>query len=113
MTRPVPTYVTHFTHLDHLESIVANGLLCDATAGAGFLQRGAGNPEIKAARRLRPVPIHPFGVVADYAPFDLVRRSPMMSAILYGRVPHFGTDLTGLMYLVTTTQALVGQGSRC
>jgi ssDNA thymidine ADP-ribosyltransferase, DarT len=56
------------------------------------------------------VPVRPFGVVADYAPFYFAPRSPMMNAISHGRVPHFGTDLTGLMYLVTTTQALVGAG---
>jgi hypothetical protein len=109
-TRPTPTWVTHFTHIDHLDSIIVNGLLGDMAAGSGLLQREAGNPGIKAARRRLPVPIHPFGVVADYAPFYFAPRSPMMSAIVHGRVPQFGTDLTGLMYLVTTTQALVEAG---
>lgn len=110
VTRPTPTWVTHFTHIDHLESIIRNGLLADTAAGTSLLQREAGNPHIKAGRRRLPVPIHPFGVVADYAPFYFAPRSPMMSAIVNGRVPQFGTDLTGLMYLVTKTQTLVEAG---
>ena len=34
----------------------------------------------------------------------------MMSAISNGKVPEFGTDVTGLMYLVATTQALIAAG---
>lgn len=107
MTRPTPTWVTHFTHIDHLGTIIREGLLADTVASGGLLQREAGNPSIKAARRRLSVPIHPYGVVADYAPFYFAPRSPMMSAIVHGRVPEFGTDVTGLMFLVTTTQALV------
>ncbi len=109
-TRPTPTWITHFTHIDHLQSIITSGLLGDTVAGGTLLQHEAGNPDIKAARRRLTVPIHPFGVVSDYAPFYFAPRSPMMSAIAHGRVPHFGRDLTGLMYLVTTTQAMVEAG---
>jgi hypothetical protein len=109
-SRPRPTTVVHFTHIDHLDTIVIEGLLCDNTACGGLLKREAGNPDIKTGRRSRNVPIHPFGCVADYAPFYFAPRSPMMSAISHGRVPHFGRDVTGLMYLVTTTQALVEAG---
>jgi hypothetical protein len=101
----------HFTHIDHLASIIERGLLCDTIAGSGYCAREAGNPDIKAGRRLRRVEIHPFGCVADYVPFYFAPRSPMMSAISHGRVPHFGSDVTGLMYLVTTTQILVDAAS--
>jgi ssDNA thymidine ADP-ribosyltransferase, DarT len=100
----------HFTHIDHLDTIVTEELLCDATAGDGLLKLEAGNRDIKAGRRLRKVGIHPFGCVADYVPFYFAPRSPMMYAISHGRVPHFGRDVAVLMYLVTTTQALVGAG---
>lgn len=107
-TRPEPTTVMHFTHIEHLETVIDDGLLCDMSArGAGVLTREAGNQGIKEARRQRLVPIAPFGCVADYVPFYFAPRSPMMSAISWGKVPEFGSDVTGLMYLVTTTQALV------
>ena len=46
-TRPTPTWVTHFTHIDHLGSIIVNRLLSDTAAGDGLLRREAGNPDIK------------------------------------------------------------------
>jgi ssDNA thymidine ADP-ribosyltransferase, DarT len=100
----------HFTDIDHLETIISDGLLCDLVARTGVLRREAGHPRIKADRRKRRVDIPPFGCVADYAPFYFAPCSPMMSAIFHGRVPEYGTDVTGLMYLVTTTQALVAAG---
>jgi hypothetical protein len=101
----------HFTHVEHLETVIRDGLLCDADAcGTGVLAREAGHRSIKAGRRQRPIPIHPFGVVADYVPFYFAARSPMMSAISHGNVPEFGTDVTKLVYLVTTTQAVLTTG---
>ncbi|GAT07396.1 DUF4433 domain-containing protein [Mycolicibacterium novocastrense] len=101
----------HFTHIEHLETVINNGLLCDTDAqSTGVLTREAGNVGIKAARRKRPVPIEPYGRVADYVPFYFAARSPMMSAISNGKVPEFGTDSTSLMYLATTTQILVEGG---
>jgi len=103
--------VLHFTHIDHCASVIANGLVCDTTArSSGLLSREAGNPNIKAGRRVRPVPIAPYGVVADYVPFYFAPRSPMMSAISHGKVPAFGTDATTLIYLVTDTKRLVDAG---
>jgi hypothetical protein len=100
----------HFTHIEHLDTIITDGLLRDTVARGGLLKREAGNPGIKADRRKRKVPIHPFGHVGDYVPFYFAPRSPTMSAISHGRVPEFGRNVTGLMYLVTTTQALVAAG---
>jgi ssDNA thymidine ADP-ribosyltransferase, DarT len=109
-TRPTPTTVAHFTHVDHLPTIIDNGLVCDTQARRGVMTHEAGNPEIKAGRRGRLVDIPPFGCVGDYVPFYFAPRSPMMSAISWGKVPQFGSDVTVLMYLVTTTQALVAAG---
>lgn len=108
--RPVPTTVVHFTDICHLETIIGRGLVCDTQARAGLMTREAGHPEIKEGRRNRPVDIAPFGVVADYVPFYFAPRSPMMSAISFGKVPDYGTDVTGLIYLVTTTQAFTSAG---
>lgn len=106
-TRPV----LHFTHLEHRDTVIANGLLCDTTAReTGLIRREAGQPSIKAGRRARQVPIAPFGCVADYVPFYFAPRSPMMSSISWGNVPEFGSDVTGLIYLVTDTDRLVDAG---
>lgn len=109
-TRPRPTWVLHFTHISHLGTILASGLMCDTVARDGYLSHEAGNPDIKAGRRQRQVDISPGGCVGDYVPFYFAPRSPMMSAISNGRVPAFGTDVTALIYLVTTTEALVDLG---
>lgn len=100
----------HFTDVVHLTTILAEGLLCDSHASRSVLKKEAGNLDIKAARRLRQVDIEPYGVVADYVPFYFAPRSPMMFAISHGRVPHYGQDVSGLIYLVTSTQELVAQG---
>ncbi|MEV6965201.1 DarT ssDNA thymidine ADP-ribosyltransferase family protein [Hamadaea sp. NPDC051192] len=61
--------IMHFTHIDHLPTIVSRGLLSDSAAQAsGNLTREVGNQEIKEQRRRRAVPIAPGGVVADYVP---------------------------------------------
>lgn len=112
VTRPNPTLVMHFTDVAHLATILAEGLLCDNSAAGGLLTNEAGNPDIKADRRHRPVKADPFGMVGDYVPFYFAARSPMMFAISHGRVPSYGTDVSGLIYLVTSTQELVAQGLR-
>jgi hypothetical protein len=89
---------------------MTRGLCGDAVAREGLMTRECGNRDIKASRRQRPVPIHPFGCVGDYAPFYFAPRSPTMSAISNGRVPEYGTDASALVYLVTTTEALVAAG---
>lgn len=70
MARPLPTKVMHFTHIENLPSIVADGLVGDTAAQApGVLKVEVGEPSIKEARRRRQVDIPPGGVVADYVPF--------------------------------------------
>jgi len=111
--RPQPTLVMHFTHIEHLDTIITDGLLRDPVARGGLLKREAGNPGIKAARRKRKVPIHPFGHVGDYVPFYFAARSPTMFAISHGRVPEFGRDVTALMYLGPRRKPWSRRGSRC
>ncbi|WP_312870290.1 type II toxin-antitoxin system toxin DNA ADP-ribosyl transferase DarT [Gordonia asplenii] len=111
MPRPVPTTVCHFTHIDHLATIVEHGLLSDTDAqGGGHLTVEAGNPSIKEQRRRRPVVVEPYGIVADYAPFYFRSRSPMMYAIRHGNVPTFTGDCHDLIYLITTIEILHQHG---
>lgn len=73
----IVTAVYHFTHIDHLAGIIADGLVCD-TEVAGALTQEVGNHGIKASRRRIPVKAGPGGVVADYVPFYFAPRCPMM-----------------------------------
>jgi hypothetical protein len=112
MRRPVPTAVVHFTHVNHLASIVEHGLIADSTARAeGLLEVEVGNVGIKEARHRRIVPIAPYGVVADYVPFYFAPRSPMMFAIEQGTVPTYAGGCDDLVYLVTTAERLLESGS--
>ncbi|MGH3516402.1 MAG: type II toxin-antitoxin system toxin DNA ADP-ribosyl transferase DarT [Haloechinothrix sp.] len=107
-SRPVPTYVVHFTHVSHLATIATKGLLSDTAAkAAGLLSIEVGNQEIKAARRSRLVDMPPGGAVADYAPFYFAPRSPMMYAIAKGNVPTYKDGCEELIYLITTVERLI------
>lgn len=58
--RPVPTVVMHFTHIDHLPTIIREGLLCDTLATPELLTTEAGNRGIKERRRRRAVAVAPY-----------------------------------------------------
>lgn len=75
-------WVLHFTHIDNLPNIVSDErLLCDAAAGSGRLRAEVGDPQIKASRRGRSIPVGRGGYVCDYVPFYFAPRSPMMYRI--------------------------------
>jgi hypothetical protein len=107
--------IAHFTHVDNLTTIIAQGALsCDSVARQGQTRVEVGDTEIKEARRLRPVPVGPGGFVGDYVPFYFGPRSPMMFRIacdhrdeMPGRYP--GGDRP-LAYLVTTAGSIADAG---
>jgi len=97
----------HFTHVDHLRTIVDHGLLCDAAAqSSGLLTAEVGNVDIKRRRRARVVPVPPGGVVADYVPFYFAARSPMMYLIAHGGVDTYDRGASRLIYLVSSLERL-------
>lgn len=102
-------WLYHFTHVDNLPGIIAEGLLSDSQAGDACVQE-AGNPSIKERRRDRPVPLPPGGVVADYVPFYFAPRSPMLSSIVNGQVHEYRSDQTHLIYLLTRMSTIIGRG---
>lgn len=111
MSWPEPTYVYHFTRVEHLASIVKRGLVCDMRARAdGVLDIEVGNRDIKAARRERVVPVGPGGVVADYTPFYFAPQSPMLYSISRGNVPTYTEGTGRLIFLVATVERLVELG---
>lgn len=111
MGRPVPTRVLHFTHIDNLPGIIAGGLLCDTLAREnGSTQMEVGQPSIKSSRRERGVDVPPGGVGADYAPFYLAPRSPMMYSVHRGNVAEYQSGCGELIYLVSTLERLTELG---
>ena len=111
MSTRVSTTLLHFTHVDHLATIIERGLVADADVGPLLLNE-VGNRDIKNQRRRARVPLPPGGVVSDYVPFYFAPRSPMMSAIAQGQVPEYGTDTSSLVYIVTTVEHLQTLGIR-
>lgn len=99
----------HFTHLDNLPAILAQGALLSDTSvrERGLLANEAGDPEIKERRRHQVVTCPPGGVVADYVPFYFAARSPMMFKLWVGGVPSFTGDHRDLVYLVSHVDRVV------
>lgn len=111
MARPIPTPVFHFTRVEHLATILAQGLKCDRQAQASrLLTIEVGNTGIKARRAQRLVPGSPHGVVSDYVPFYFAPRSPMLYSIHRGNVPGYSEGIGRLVYLVTTLERLLEAG---
>ena len=111
--RKQPTAVFHFTHIDHLATVIRENLLCDAAVqGSALLSTEIGNVGIKGQRRGRSIKVGPNGTVADYVPFYFAPRSPMMYAIARGAVPTFQEGTKRLVYLVTSLERLHQLGHR-
>lgn len=109
--RKQPTHVTHFTHVDHLATVIEHGLLSDNAAHAErVLAVEVGDLGIKDRRRRREVPVPPGGQVADYVPFYFATRSPMMFSISKGNVSSYQGGTARLIYLVTTLERLHESG---
>lgn len=105
--RPRPTRVAHFTHVNHLASIIRFGILADRAAqDERLLTSEVGNLEIKGHRRRREVPLEPGGRVGDYVPFYFAPRSPMMYVIHKGNVPTYQEGTSKLIYLVSSLERL-------
>lgn len=109
LTTPRPGLLFHFTHLDHLGSILDAGRIMSDSAvqtSGVTLSAEAGDPEIKERRRRCAVPCGPGGYVADYVPFYFAARSPMMYKIAMGGVPSFEGDYRKLVYLLSDVSSV-------
>ncbi len=72
------------THRDNLPWLLANGLPCanSELRAPGFVQ--IGNLDLIGMRPHRRVPLPPHGTLADYVPFYLTPKSPMLLNIKTG-----------------------------
>lgn len=109
-------WILHFTHIDNLASISAEGrLACDVSARAGLMRTEVGDPAIKDSRRRRRIPIGPRGYVGDYVPFYFAPRSPMMYRIAYDHrdsiAGRYADGDRPLVYLAATVGAVVDTGA--
>jgi hypothetical protein len=116
-TPPADRLVHHFTHIDNVPAILREGsLLADAELTDGRLATDVGDQGIKDARRRRPVPLEPGGVVADYVPFYFAPRSPMLYRIACDSrdaVPgRYGDGEDPLVYLVSSVGRIATSGAR-
>ena len=113
MTTPRRGLLFHFTHLDNLPGIAAEGLLCDRLAASRrLLTIDVGQETVKERRRHRRVPIQPGGVVADYVPFYFAARSPMLFVIHQDDVSTYHGGQDGLVHLVTDVDTIVQRNLR-
>lgn len=76
-------YFFHFTHLDNLESICKNGLLCtNKKKELGIEHTNVASISIQERRSSMDVTCEPFGTVHDYVPFYWCTINPMMLALV-------------------------------
>lgn len=103
----IPIY--HFTSIDNLPSILAEGCLwCESQRAEKIRDhRNIAHEHLKERRTSRHVPCAPGGVVADYVPFYFATRSPMLYAIHKGNVEGYCGGQRPLVYLVSSIGAVV------
>lgn len=76
-------YFYHFTHLENLESICKNGLLCTNRKNAeGIDHINVANNTIQRRRGEMDVTCEPLGTVHDYVPFYWCTINPMMLSLV-------------------------------
>lgn len=113
MDRPTPTTVYHFTHVNNIASIAANGLGCDANVAAlstSVPPTAIAHQHIKDRRKGTMVPVPPGGRVSDYVPFYFAPRSPMLYAIHMGGVESYDGGQDPVVYLASDVDRLMSLG---
>ena len=98
--------------IKNLTSVLKEGaLLCQTTVEARGLERASiAHAHIKARRAATRVPVPPYGRLADYVPFYFAPRSPMLYAIAKGKVEGYQDSQGSIVYLVSSTEAVVEHG---
>ena len=102
--------IYHFTHGSNLEPILATRELRAHTLAREGTLVDIADAAIKKWRETRQVLCEPGGCVGDYVPFYFAPRSPMLFKIKSGGVEGVDPDQRAIVYLVTSTELIVGAG---
>jgi hypothetical protein len=103
--------IFHFTDVDNLGAIFAAGeLRCHSMADCAV---DVADATIKSRRMSKRVPCGPGGTVGDYVPFYFAPRSPMLFRIQRGGVDDVSPDPSRLVYLTSSTEAVLDAGHAC
>ncbi len=118
----MPTPIYHITNIDNLARIIqTGGLWCDAErVRQGFACVGIAHADLKVRRARRPVrnragqAVAAGGVLADYVPFYITNRSPMLFSIHTRYVVGYAGEQADVIYLVSSVeQAVAGNRPWC
>jgi len=110
MAVPNPVYIYHITHVDNLPGIIASGglLANNRVVEGGYVN--IAHESIQRRRHSKQVPCGPGGLLHDYAPFYLGRKSPMLFAISKGSVEGYTSGQAPVIYLVSKVEAVTAAG---
>ena len=107
------TQIFRITHIDNLPFILRHGLHCPNAEVTDPDFVPIGYPTLIAYRSNRAVPVEPGGMLADYVPFYLWPKSPMLYVIHRGNDPEvISTPQKDIIYLVSSFDALQEHGCR-
>jgi len=96
----INTKIFRITHIDNLQLIIDNGLVCPNSQNANVNFRHIGYQQLIAQRGSTEVPVDPRGVLNDYVPFYFAPKSPMLYSINLGNTEYHGPQHK-ILYLVS------------
>ncbi len=107
------TDIYHITSINNLPSILQMGCIwCDSEIHQQSVQvTNIAYQNIKDRRSSWPVPLPPFGMVADYVPFYFAPRSPMLFTISKGNVVGYDDGQYTILHLVSSAEVVDQSGS--
>jgi hypothetical protein len=103
--------IYHFTDVDNLQGILASRSVRAHRAAACVVD--IADDAIKDRRTRIDVPCGPGGKVRDYVPLYFAPRSPMLFRIKSGGVERVSSDQRRIVYLVSTTEAVLDARLSC
>jgi hypothetical protein len=109
MNRPIPTWLYRLTHLQNLSHILRYGLVTaqHPDANPDFIR--IGDSSLIEYRTELPAPDPPGGVLADYIPFYLGPRQPMLYQIASGWEDIRQFDQEDIIYVISSVESIENQ----